>query len=141
MPTSGQTGTNLTLRVGGADHPYVPLLLTMSGIGWVLAFTIAAEIGDIARFPSAKKLCGYATLCPPINQSGDKDRRGPLTKQGLKYLRWAMLEATMHALKHPLYRERCQRTQDRFRTREMKRGCSRRHACRRDRHPVEKSRG
>lgn len=38
---------NKQLRSGGADHPYVPLLLTVPGIGWVLAFTIAAEIGDI----------------------------------------------------------------------------------------------
>jgi transposase len=105
---------NRELRAGGADHPYVPLLLTVPGIGWVLAFTIAAEIGDIARFPSAKKLCGYTGLCPRVNQSGDKDRRGPLTKQGPKYLRWAMLEATMHALKHPLYSERYQRTKKRL---------------------------
>jgi transposase len=81
----------------------VPLLLTVPGIGWVLAFTIAAEIGDIARFPSPKKLCGYTGLCPRVYQSGDRDSRGPLTKQGPKNLRWAMLEATMHALHHPAY--------------------------------------
>ena len=50
---------NRELRAGGADHPYVPLLLTVPGIGWVLAFTIAAEIGDISRFPTATKLVGY----------------------------------------------------------------------------------
>src|SRR5690242_5244342 len=38
------------LRNTGANHPYVPLLQTAPGIGWVLAFTIAAEIGDITRF-------------------------------------------------------------------------------------------
>ena len=105
---------NGQLRIGGADHPYVPLLLTVPGIGWVLAFTIAAEIGDITRFASAKKLCGYTGLCPRVHQSGEKDRRGPLTKHGPKYLRWAMLEATMHALKHPLYRERYQRNKKRL---------------------------
>src|SRR3954447_25172234 len=47
------------LRTAGADHPYVPLLMTVPGIGWVLGYTIAAEIGDIARFPTAKKLVGY----------------------------------------------------------------------------------
>jgi transposase len=41
---------NRELRADGADHPYVPLLLTVPGIGWVLAFTIAAEIGDIGAF-------------------------------------------------------------------------------------------
>jgi transposase len=102
------------LRSNGADHPYVPLLLTVPGIGWVLAFTIAAEIGEITRFPSAKQLVGYTGLCPRVRQSGDSDRRGPLSKQGPRYLRWAMLEATMHALRHPAYRERYQRNKQRL---------------------------
>ena len=73
---------NTELRAGGADHPYVSLLLTVPGIGWALAFTIAAEIGDITRFPSPKKLSGYTGLCPRVHQSGERHRRGPLTKHG-----------------------------------------------------------
>jgi transposase len=105
---------NTRLREGHADHPYIPLLLTAPGIGWVLAFTIAAEIGEIERFDSPTKLTGYTGLCPRVNQSGEKDRRGPLTKHGPRYLRWAMLEATMHALKHPAYSERYQRNKRRL---------------------------
>ncbi len=105
---------NRELRTTGADHPYVPLLMSAPGVGWVLAFTIAAEIGEIDRFSSPKKLVGYTGLCPRVYQSGEKDRRGPLTKQGPKYLRWAMLEATMHALRHPAYAERYQRTKRRL---------------------------
>jgi transposase len=102
------------LRATGADHRYVSLLLTVPGIGWVLAFTIASEIGDIARFPKANKLVGYTGLCPRVRQSGESDRRGPLSKQGPRYLRWAMLEATMHASRHPVYRERYQRNKQRL---------------------------
>jgi len=105
---------NRRLKEGHAEHPYVPLLLTVPGIGWVLAFTIAAEIGEIERFPSPEKLTGYTGLCPRVNQSGEKDRRGPLTKHGPTYLRWALLEATMHALKHPAYSERYQRNKERL---------------------------
>jgi transposase len=105
---------NRQLKLSGAKHPYIPLLLTVPGVGWVLAFTIAAEIGDIGRFASPRKLCGYTGLCPRVTQSGDKDRRGPLTKQGPRYLRWAMLEATMHALRHPAYAERYQQTKRRL---------------------------
>lgn len=76
------------MRADGADHPYVPLLLTVPGIGWVLAYTIAAEIGDISRFSSPIKLCGYTGLCPKVYQSGEKDHRGSLSKNGPKYLRW-----------------------------------------------------
>ena len=105
---------NRRLKEGHADHPYVPLLLTVPGIGWVLAFTIAAEIGEIERFPSPEKLTGYTGLCPRVNQSGEKDRRGPLSKHGPTYLRWALLEATMHALRHPAYSERYERTKRRL---------------------------
>ena len=105
---------NRRLREGQADHPYVPLLLTVPGIGRVLAFTIAAEIGEIERFSSPKRFVGYTGLCPRVNQSGDKDRRGPLSKHGPTYLRWALLEATMHALRHPAYREHYRRTKKRL---------------------------
>ncbi len=102
------------LKASGADHRYIPLLMSAPGIGWVLGFTIAAEIGEIERFSSAHKLVGYTGLCPRVYQSGEKDRRGALTKAGPKYLRWAMLEATMHALRHPAYAERYQHTKRRL---------------------------
>ena len=106
--------TNWRLKEGHAEHRYIPLLMSAPGIGWVLAFTIAAEIGEIERFQSPEKLAGYTGLCPRVNQSGDKDRRGPLTKHGPTYLRWALLEATMHALKHPAYAQRYQRNKRRL---------------------------
>ena len=102
------------LRADGADHPYVPLLLTVPGVGWVLAYTIAAEIGDIARFASPTKLCGYTGLCPKVYQSGEKDHRGSLAKNGPKYLRWALIEAATHAARHPMYAERYERTSTRL---------------------------
>jgi transposase len=93
------------LRRLGADHPDVLLLMTAPGIGWILASTIAAEIGDISRFASAKTFCGYTGLCPRVYQSGDTDRRGSLTKQGPPYLRWALIEAATHAALHPVFRD------------------------------------
>jgi transposase len=102
------------LRQLGADHRYVPLLTTIPGIAWVLAYTIAAEIGDITRFPSPTKLAGYTGLCPRVYQSGASDRRGPLAKNGPRYLRWALIEATVHASHHPAYRDRYQRTKTRL---------------------------
>ena len=97
------------LKRSGADHRYIPLLLTAPGIGWVLGYTIAAEIGDINRFSSPTKLTGYTGLCPRVAQSGDVDRRGPVSKHGPKYLRWGLIEATTHACSHPLYKDRYQR--------------------------------
>ncbi|MGC8633818.1 MAG: IS110 family transposase [Candidatus Limnocylindrales bacterium] len=98
------------LRRMGADHPYVPLLMTVPGVAWVLGYTIAAEIGDIGRFASPKKLTGYSGLCPIVRQSGGRDDRGPLAKNGPKYLRWALIEAATHAARHPAYRDHYERT-------------------------------
>ena len=102
------------LRVLGADHEYVPLLMSAPGIAWVLGYTIAAEIGDINRFASPTKLCGYTGLRPRVNQSGEHDHRGSITKNGPKYLRWALIEAAVHAVCSPVYRERYKRTATRL---------------------------
>lgn len=102
------------LRAMGATHPYVPLLMTAPGIAWILGYSIAAEIGDIARFSEPRKLVGYTGLCPRVYQSGSRDRRGELTKNGPRYLRWALIEASTHASRHPAYRDRYQRTKKRL---------------------------
>jgi transposase len=91
------------LRQLGADHPYIPQLLTCPGVGWVLAFTIASEIGAIERFATPRKLIGYTGLCPRVHQSGERDRRGSLTKHGPRYLRWALIEAAHQAVRSPHY--------------------------------------
>lgn len=102
------------LRRAGAEHRYVPLLMSTPGIGWVLGYTIAAEIGDIGRFSTPKKLVGYTGLCPSVDQSGGHDWRGELAKNGPKYLRWALIEAATHAARHPVYAGRYQRTKTRL---------------------------
>jgi transposase len=94
------------LRALGADHRYVPLLMTVPGIGWVLSYTIAAEIGDINRFASPNKLTGYTGLCPHVRQSGNRDHRGHLSHAGPRYLRWALVEAAVHACHRDAFRNR-----------------------------------
>jgi len=101
------------LRLLGADHRYVPLLMTCPGIAWILAFTIASEIGDIARFRAPVKLVGYSGLTPRVEQSGESDRRGPLRKNGPDHLRWALVEAAHSASRHALYRPILERNRDR----------------------------
>jgi transposase len=108
------TGIEKELRRLGADHPYVELLQSVPGVAWILGYTIASEIGDISRFASPKALVGYTGLCPKVIQSGEKDYRGPLVKNGPKYLRWALIEAAVHAASHPVYAEHYQRTKQRL---------------------------
>jgi transposase len=91
------------LRRLGADHPYVSRLITCPGVASILAFTIASQIGDIARFRTPTKLTGYTGLTPKVEQSGDSDRRGPLRKNGPNHPRWALVDAAHTASRHPLY--------------------------------------
>jgi transposase len=73
------------------------LLMTIPGVAELLALTIASEIGDIARFSSARKLVGYAGLAPRVKQSGQSSHTGRLSKAGPATLRWAAVEASQHA--------------------------------------------
>jgi transposase len=98
------------LATEGKHNDDVRLLVTAPGIGPVLGYTIAAEIGDITRFPTPTKLCGYTGLCPRVYQSGERDHRGSIAKSGPKYLRWALIEATTNAARHPAYASHYQRT-------------------------------
>lgn len=72
------------------------LLATIPGIGQLSALTVMAEIGDVARFPSAHKLMGYAGLVPSTYASGGKVRHGKIIKQGSSWLRWVFIEAAHH---------------------------------------------
>jgi len=103
-----------TLRLHGAQHPDVPLLCTAPGIGWILGYTIAAELGDIHRFATPARFVGYTGLCPRVYQSGERDRRGQLSKLGPRYLRWALVEAAARATRHPVYAARYQRLKQRL---------------------------
>lgn len=78
------------------NHPQAKLLTSIPGISYVSALTIVGEIGDIKRFPSAKKLMGYSGLVPSTYSSGDQTRHGRITKTGSKWLRYIMIETAHH---------------------------------------------
>lgn len=63
------------------------------GVGPVLAAVFVAEIGDIGRFSGPDKLCCWAGLTPRHRESDSTVKRGHITKQGSKLLRWAAVEA------------------------------------------------
>jgi transposase len=94
-------GCERELRRLGAHHRYVPLLCTVPGISWVLAYTIAAEIGDIDRFPTPRKLAGYHRPLParlPIRRARSAratQQAGPaLPTLGTRRSRHARLHAS-----------------------------------------------
>jgi len=68
----------------------------LPGIGPVLSAVIVAEIGDVHRFASPGRLCSWAGLTPRHRESDTKVRRGHITRQGPRALRWALCEAVQH---------------------------------------------
>ncbi len=65
------------------------------GVGPILASVFVAEIGDIERFKSARHLCRWAGLTPTHHESDVTVRRGHITKQGSRLVRWAAVEAVV----------------------------------------------
>jgi Transposase IS116/IS110/IS902 family len=53
---------------------------------------------DIHRFPDARHLCAWAGLTVTEHSSAEHTRRGHISKQGSRWLRWIMVEAATHAL-------------------------------------------
>ncbi len=87
-----------TIRAMTKTNANVRLLKTVPGIGEFFARLIDAEIDEIARFRSPKKLAAYAGLVPSTYSSGGKTYHGKIIKQGNKWLRWAFVEAVAPAV-------------------------------------------
>jgi transposase len=84
-----------------AADPIAVALDQLVGIGAVLALTIRAEVGDIARFAAGPALASYAGLVPRVDGSADRVFHGRITREGSPWLRWALVEAARHAIKRP----------------------------------------
>ena len=85
------------IAIEAAEEPRVKLLMGFTGIDYYSAMLLLAEIGDIKRFSSPKKLVAYAGLAPGMRSSAGRTIRGHITKEGNKYLRWILIEAAQHA--------------------------------------------
>jgi transposase len=83
--------------------PRVQALMALPGIGKLTAMTLVAEIGDISRFPTARKLCAWAGLTPQVRNSDRTVRHGHITKQGSPWVRWILQEAAQTAKRHPMF--------------------------------------
>ncbi len=73
-------------------------LKSVPGFGDLLGLLLRYEIDDIERFASAKKLASYVGIVPSTYSSGGKTYHGRITKEGNKWLRWALTEAVHKAI-------------------------------------------
>jgi transposase len=91
------------LRQFSQIDPRVKRLLTVPGIGPILALVVALEIEDIERFGTSGKLVAYAGLAPTTYASGGKVFHGKLLPWCNKWLRWAFVEAAWIAVRQSPY--------------------------------------
>lgn len=97
----------VTERIDGELHrharadPRVKVLTTLPGVGQFTALVLVAEIGDITRFASARKLASWAGLTPTVRGSDRTVRHGHISKQGPAWLRWVLNQAAQTAKRSP----------------------------------------
>jgi transposase len=92
------------LRGDFTSEPFaesVRRLRCFRGISDLGALTIAAELGDARRFPTAPRVMGFVGLVPSEHSSGARRGRGAITKTGNAPLRRLLLEAAWHYRHHP----------------------------------------
>ena len=91
------------LRRQVRTHPAAQCWDSLPGIGWILAHTIQAEVGDLRRFRNAQHLASYSLLAPRSQDSGEEDPdEKPLGRHvghnGRRTLKWAFIQAAHSAI-------------------------------------------
>ena len=91
------------VRQRAKAEPQVKVLTQLPGVGPFTALVILAEVGDITRFGSARKLAAWAGLTPTVRGSDRTVRHGHISKQGSAWLRWVLCEAAQTAKRSPQF--------------------------------------
>jgi len=78
----------------------VTVLSEIKGLGKYTSLLALAEIGDVSRFPTYKKLSSWVGLIPSTKSSGGVTRHGKITKRGNKILRWSLVQAAWRVIRY-----------------------------------------
>ena len=94
---------DVEVRQHARSDPRVKVLTQLPGVGPFTALVLLAEIGDITRFASARKLAAWAGLTPTVRGSDRTVRHGHISKQGSAWVRWILCEAAQTAKRSPQF--------------------------------------
>lgn len=92
--------------------PAVQALMALKGVAMTTACTVISELGDLSRFEHPKHLMSYLGLTPTENSSGDRIRRGAITKTGNTRVRRVLIEASWNYRFNPKVNKDIQRRQE-----------------------------
>jgi transposase len=95
MESAGERVKNLTAAIGVAAQDWSggPLMKALQAFRGIQLVTLAAEIGDFARFPTARHFMAYLGLVPSERSSGGTRRQGSITRTGNGHVRRVLVEA------------------------------------------------
>lgn len=101
---------DLALMIQGMpQEPLVRALMSFYGIQLLSAVIIAAELGDLRRFKTARQLMAFLGLVPSEHSTGKTIRRGSITRTGNVHVRRILVEAVQHYRKAPSHNKAVER--------------------------------
>jgi transposase len=80
--------------------PTATALMALRGIDLIAATTLLAEIGDLTRFRAPRELMAWLGMVPSENSTGERVRRGAITKAGNRRARSMLVECAW-SYRHP----------------------------------------
>jgi transposase len=94
---------NHSIKSAVQDHPYVPILSSLPGLGDILTPLAALEIFDINRFFNVERFVSYSGLAISTYSSGGRTVHGHLIPQCNRHLRFVFIEGAWSAVRHSPY--------------------------------------
>lgn len=107
--------TKLTIEIkqlskSSAYQRHFGYLISCKGIGLITAMTFLLELGELWRFPSTIKFCGYLGMSPSQHSSGERIRFGHITHEGNSFVRHVLIESAWTVIRHdPVLRDKYDR--------------------------------
>jgi transposase len=77
----------------------IKYVMTVCGIGWIVASQLLARIGDWRELKNVRQLAGFLGLVPTENSTGERTDRGSITHTGDARLRSKLIQAAWSAIR------------------------------------------
>ncbi|MDN5940002.1 MAG: IS110 family transposase [Salinisphaera sp.] len=91
----------IQLKDASKQSAICPLLTTIPGIALITSTAVDAEHGNgVARFADCRQFAASIGVTPGEHSSGEKHRRGPITKRGNHYLRRLLVQGAKNVVNH-----------------------------------------
>jgi transposase len=90
---------DMAVKAVAEQNENARLLMTQPGVGPVTSLAFVLTMGDVSRFPRGKQVASYLGLIPREYSSGGHQRLGSISKQGNRFMRMLLVEATQTAVR------------------------------------------